>query len=139
MRNRGRIFGGRLLAGTLLGAGLVLFPVLPLIAMTGGAALAQAADGFVEGFEDLPLMPGLSSVAGSAVSFDSPYGRIVESVVRGRLQKAAVVSFYDRTLPQLGWVRSAGGDFRREGEILTLDIHDRGPVVEVRFQVSPTG
>lgn len=137
MRNRGGSLGGKFLASVLLGASLFVLsaPVSGLLTIRP----AWAADAFVEGFEDLPLMPGLKQVAGSAVAFDSPYGRIVESVARGNVAPGGVLSFYDRTLPQLGWTRTAPGEFRREGEALSLDVSGQGAAVEVRFQVSPRG
>ncbi|MFA7431602.1 MAG: hypothetical protein WCZ23_15695 [Rhodospirillaceae bacterium] len=115
------------LAGVL--ACLAAFPVI------GGGASGQ----FVAGFDDLPLMPALVQDAEGATVFESPYGRIAESTATGQTTRAAVLSFYGATLPQLGWVRTADTTFRREGEELTLDIIDSGDGVSVRFQVSPDG
>lgn len=98
---------------------------------------ARADDQFVDGFEDLPLMPGLSQEPGRVVQFDSPYGRIVESWAMGDLKRDAVAKFYDATLPQLGWVADGPGRFRRQGEILLLDIHRKGAGVEVHYRDSP--
>lgn len=105
----------------------------------GPGAHAYADPAFVEGFEDLPLMPALTQEPGSVTVFDSPYGRIVESYASGRADRAAVLAFYAATLPQLGWVRADEASFRREGEVLTLDVTQDGTAVTVRFQVSPTG
>ena len=51
----------------------ILFSLLAVL-----SAPANAQD-FVPGFEDLPLMRGLSPIAGSGHVFDSPAGRLVES------------------------------------------------------------
>ncbi|MGH6969295.1 MAG: hypothetical protein ACREEL_04000 [Stellaceae bacterium] len=103
------------------------------------APLAAHADGFVPGTEDLPLMPGLVSVDGSAVVFDKPEGRIVESAAHGKLSRYAVTRFYVQTLPQLGWRHAAGtaATWTRAGERLHLDF--RGPPgdLTVGFTIAP--
>lgn len=103
---------------------------------------AQAAETrFVDGFEDLPLMPGLTQEPDAMTAFDSPYGRIIESYASGRGKANDVWTFYEDTLPQLGWERvSRSGRaeiFRREGEDLTVEVTQKGPAVTVRFQSSP--
>ena len=101
------------------------------------APLPALADSFVTGTEDLPLMPGLTPVPGSALAFDKPQGRIVEAQASGRVTRAAVHQFYAASLPQLGW-RPAGADaWRREGETLRLDFHGRDGDLTVGFTLSP--
>ncbi len=95
------------------------------------------ADSFVAGTEDVPLMPGLQPVAGSALTFDKPQGRIVEAQARGALARGAVQRFYAATLPQLGW-KAAGADaWRRDGETLRLDFHGSDGALTVGFTLSP--
>jgi hypothetical protein len=95
------------------------------------------ADSFVAGTEDVPLMPGLQPVAGSALTFDKPQGRIVEAQASGKVTRAAVQRFYGASLPQLGW-RPAGADaWRREGETLRLDFHGADGALTVGFTLSP--
>ncbi len=112
-----------------------LFLAFVLIA----APLAAHADGFVPGTEDLPLMPGLVSVAGSAVVFDKPEGRIVESAARGKVSRYTVARFYNRTLPQLGWRPATGAPvtWTRAGERLHLDFHGPDGNLTVGFTISP--
>lgn len=109
--------------------------VLALIA----APLAARADGFVPGTEDLPLMPGLVAVAGSAVVFDKPEGRIVESTAHGKVRRYAVTRFYGQTLPQLGWHHVAGtaAAWTRAGERLNLDFHGHDGDLTVGFTIAP--
>src|SRR5690348_4153867 len=83
---------------------------------------AAAADRFVAGIDDLPLMAGLAPVAGQNVVFDAPGGRVVEAWAQGSVSREAVLSFYGSTLPQLGWTTSAPGLFRRDGETLRLEF-----------------
>jgi len=105
---------------------------------------ALAADGFVAGINDLPLMPGLRALPADGTVFDAPAGRVVEAWAEGTLARDAVLSFYASTLPQLGW-RAAGPDlFRREGEILRLEFPAAGPrgnrasgTLLIRFYLSP--
>lgn len=97
---------------------------------------AVAAD-FVAGSEDIPLMPGLVAVADAGMRFDSPAGRIVESVYEGGGDREAVSAFYAATLPELGWVADAPDQFRREGELLEIDYFGAGEALTVRFTLAP--
>ncbi len=116
----------------------VLLAPAPLLA-GGGDGPAQGG-GFVSGFEDLPLMPGLENVAGSDIVFDTPAGRIIEAEARGRVAREGVLDFYARTLPQLGWEHFLEGEYRREGEALKLEIGGEtssGGPLSVRFFLAP--
>lgn len=103
---------------------------------------SMAADAvFMSGFEDLPLMDGLKQPEDTAVSFDTPSGRIIEAYAQSdKISKQKIVEFYDNTLPQLGWLRLSEkkGDvsfsYAREGEVLTISIEDGTPVA-VRFEL----
>jgi hypothetical protein len=106
---------------------------------------AVAADAFVAGINDLPLMPGLKALPAEGTVFDAPSGRVVEAWAEGAVAREAVLSFYMRTLPQLGW-RTAGPDlFRREGEALRLEFPAASPrgtraasgTLLIRFYLSP--
>jgi len=105
------------------------------------AAPGRAASAFVGGFDDLPLMPGLSELAGEAMTFDSPSGRIVENTVTGDMTHRAVLDFYGSTLPQLGWSQTAPRKFVREDEILKLEFltpkNVSGSGLTVHFRLSP--
>ncbi|HZB93065.1 MAG TPA: hypothetical protein VE397_16580 [Stellaceae bacterium] len=101
------------------------------------APLPALADSFVAGTEDVPLMPGLLPVAGSALDFDKPQGRIVEAQARGKVTRAAVAAFYAQTLPQLGWSPLGRDAWQREGETLRLDFHGADGALTVGFTLSP--
>ena len=101
------------------------------------APIAALAGDFVAGTEDLPLMPGLVSVPGSSLVFDKPQGRIVEAQAAGKVTRDAVHEFYVSTLPQLGWKQAGADAWRREGEVLRLDFHDRDGELTVGFTLSP--
>jgi hypothetical protein len=106
---------------------------------------AQAADHFVPGIDDLPLMPGLVAVTNESTVFDAPGGRIVDAWAEGSVSRDAVRSFYSTTLPQLGWRAGEPDLFRREGETLKLEFPATRPSgraatggrLLVRFYLAP--
>ena len=104
-------------------------------------AQAVPVDGaFVEGIDDLPLMPGLVGIADQSLVFDKPDGRIVQAVATGRVRASAVRSFYADTAPQLGWKSAGEGRFTRDGESLRIELIDAGApggALTVRFLVNP--
>ncbi|MEI6557764.1 MAG: hypothetical protein WCO00_05100 [Rhodospirillaceae bacterium] len=114
---------------------------LPLPLLQAGRALA--AEGFVEGFDELPLMPGLFSVREESLTFDKPAGRIVQAEARGAVSVEAVRKFYHETVPQLGWRKGAGDRFVRDGEALLLEFVSAPadaagrPQITVRFLLTP--
>jgi len=101
------------------------------------AAMALAADRFVSGIDDLPLMPGLEEVDGSVLVFSKPEGRIIEVTARGAVTRETVRAFYDRTLPELGWRRQEAGGWQRENEILRFDMRDDQKGLVVQFSLTP--
>ena len=100
-------------------------------------ASAGAGEGFVEGFEDLPLAPGLANVPEAGTGFDKPTGRIVVAYAQGKVSRSTVEGFYKSTLPQLGWTPQPGGSYLREGERLTIEILDGEGALTVRYTLAP--
>jgi hypothetical protein len=116
----------RFLAGMTFAALLVL------------AAPAARAQGFVTGIDDVPLMPGLTTLKDAGMAFDDEVGRVVESYAYGVVSEAEVLAFYGETLPQLGWHAAPGrGVFDREGEVLRIEFLVGGPPLTIRFFLSP--
>jgi len=108
-----------------------------LLALAAGTAGAADGAGFVKGIDDLPLMAGLVEEPGSALVFDSPSGRIVETEAAGAVSRAEVLAFYAATLPELGWRRQGETAFARERETLRLEIAETAGGVVVRFVLAP--
>ncbi|HXV25848.1 MAG TPA: hypothetical protein VED46_16530 [Alphaproteobacteria bacterium] len=117
---------------TMLIRGTCLLLALLLI-----AAPLRAGEAFVEGFEDLPLAPGLANLSDAGTGFDKPTGRIVVAYARGETSKSSVEKFYSTTLPQLGWTAERSGAYLREGERLTIEILGADGSVTVRYTLAP--
>ncbi len=101
-------------------------------------AIANAADAFFTDLEELPIMSGLAENQAAAVTFETASGRIIEVEASGAMKAEAVLTFYDETLPQLGWMRVGDGVFERDQERLTLMISDtESGRVLVAFSLSP--
>lgn len=109
---------------------------LAMVASVLWATASIAADPFVDGLEDVPLMAGLAALPDRNVTFDKPSGRIVESYAHGAVRRADVIRFYDATLPQLGWSGKARV-YRRESEELRLGFEGKDGALVVRFSLSP--
>lgn len=98
---------------------------------------------FFEMLEDIPLMPGLLEVPESALVFDKPGGRIIESkAVSETMAAESVRAFYETTLPQLGWQPienslSPALLFVRQDEKLSLQIKREDGVTITDIMVSP--
>lgn len=109
-----------------------------LLALLVLGAVPAAAQQFVPGTEDLPLMKELAPVKGTDLVFDKPEGRIVEATARGKVKRKAVESFYDATLPQLGWKAAVSADtWTRETETLHLDFSGHDGDLWVTFTLLP--
>jgi hypothetical protein len=116
----------------------------PFLGLPADAAEERVGAGqaFVAGFEDLPLMPGLTQILDAGVVFDTPSGRIIEAYAEGPVGREEVAAFYARTLPQLGWQAVRGTQYLREGERLRVEISggeesQAGVPVTVRFYLLP--
>ena len=72
------------------------------------AAAAQSG-GYFRQIDDLPLMQGLSEVAGAGLAFDKPEGRIVEAYAEGAVSVSAVEAFYAKSLPET-WLDQIAAD-----------------------------
>ncbi len=92
---------------------------------------------FLAGFEDVPVMPGITVDDDAAMAFDTPAGRIVEAYAAGPVTQDAVRQFYQTTLPQLGWVRTGELTFQRDGETLTVEVLDAATALTIRFRLAP--
>jgi hypothetical protein len=95
--------------------------------------------GFVTTIDDLPLMPGLETVADKDVLFETPTGRIAETTATGAMAASDVYKFYGRSLPQLGWQKVDQSTWHRAGEQLHIEASAEGDVITVKFSEKPVG
>jgi hypothetical protein len=118
-----------------------LFFAAPGHAAPGVVQASFVPSVYVPGTEDVPLMPGLAADDAASLIFDKPQGRIVEAAASGPVTRHAVVAFYEESLPQLGWRRTAGAaatkSFERDGERLSLDFDGRDGNLQVAFTLAP--
>ena len=111
---------------------LLTFLVIPL------QAFGQKYLSFVA---DLPLPPGFVEEVDASLSFNKLEGRIVEAKARGNSSKNAVVSFYNTTLPRLGWKKyntsGALNSWLRAGEVLEIVSKEKNNILIVKFSITP--
>jgi hypothetical protein len=100
-------------------------------------ALALGASSWIEGVEDLPLMPQLTRSATPPVVFDKPEGRIVQASAEGLVPAGDVRRFYESALPQLGWKAAGPLVWVRGKEKLTIELTATHNHTNVRFTVAP--
>ncbi len=101
------------------------------------AQTVSAAEGaFLNELEDLPLPSGLTEAPGGML-FDSPTGRIVEATAQGEMEADQVLAFYAQTLPELGWQKVGASSYRRDNELLKIEVDAKRRPVLVHFSVVP--
>lgn len=100
---------------------------LPSLTLPAGGALATD---YLSGISDLPLPDGLVEAKDKSTVFDSAVGRIVTAYATGQLTADKVHDFYESTLPQLGWNETDEGNWRRQNQVLKIDVlgPEAGPV-----------
>jgi hypothetical protein len=107
-----------------------MFAMLPRLSAALLLCLAMApaawAIDYVDGFEAVPVMPGLSQSPEGSIVFDKPEGRILQAALSGHVDAAHAFEYYGRTLHSLGWqMRSSASPnlviFERETEQLSLE------------------
>lgn len=101
--------------------------------LTAALSSQALASEFSSVIEDLPLMPGMTELADTAVVFDKPGGRIVETTATTAATPQDIRQFYAAALPPLGWQANAGGTYVRNGELLTMTPTEKG----VQFKITP--
>jgi hypothetical protein len=110
-----------------------------LAALLAASALGVAASAaaWIEGVEDLPLMPALTRSPTPPVVFDKPAGRIIQASAEGLVPASDVRRFYESALPQLGWKAAAPLVWVRGNEKLTIELTAAQQRTVVRFTVAP--
>lgn len=123
--------------------GTVILACAVLAGVTGGPALATGgaavpANRFFESLYDVPVMPGMAEFPDQALLFDKPDGRIA-SVAAGSkgADPVKVRAFYDETLAQMGWRKTAQNQYVRGKDRLDMMVERKAGLTIVRFTLSP--
>ena len=120
----------------------ILFAFLTIATIGWPLTVKSQVQTFLSVIDDLPLMSGLREDSDGALSFDTANGRIAEISAAGMVEVGAVIDFYARTLPQLGWKLETSDRYLREEEILNIDVSKSNKdsmQVIVHFRLSPVG
>ncbi|MBE6445463.1 MAG: hypothetical protein E7019_05400 [Alphaproteobacteria bacterium] len=88
---------------------------------------------FIDGLEDVPIMEGLVQIQNDNISFGNEESRLVQAVLSGKnFSFAEVEKFYQKTLPQMGWIYQGKREntiiFEREGEIMEIKNENASPL-----------
>ena len=118
---------------------LLLVSRFALVASSIGvlSTISHSNERFVSGFEDLPLMRGMTEATESNVAFDTVHGRVLVSFAQSSEGEEKILAFYKEALSQLGWKVNRGGEFLRGEEILTIDFFPGGDYLAIRFSLEP--
>ena len=117
---------------------LAVFRLALLISSLGLiSGVSHSGERFISGFNDVPLMLGMTEAIESNVVFDTVQGRILVSFARSRESKDKIIAFYEESLIQLGWKMKEDGRFVRGVEILNVDFFPDGEYLVVRFSLEP--
>ena len=82
-----------------------------------------------------PDSAGVSQLPHESESHPNEWGN--SHGAEGRVPAPRVRRFYRRTLPQLGWERTARDTYAREGEVLELDYFAGDGPLTVRYTLRP--
>lgn len=63
------------------------------------------SDSFIEGMDDIPLMPGMKQLQSDTISFGNADSHFLEAVLEEENvgSNPSYAQYYKETLPQLGW------------------------------------
>lgn len=117
----------------------LLVPFFALCLFFGLRGAGAQGEAFFDALYDVPVMPGMEEVPGASVVFDAPSGRIAQVHARLLPGKTAqdMMRFYDLTLSQMGWRKTAPLTYEREEERLTLSTDPEEGANAVVFRLEP--
>lgn len=94
---------------------------------------------FAKVIDDLPLMPGLKVQEDKDVLFIVGPKRIAQTTATGMVDVDDVYTYYEKSLPQLGWRKLSARLYERGSERLRLNVSGANAqgLTIVRFAVEP--
>ena len=102
------------------------------------STISHGNERFISGFEDLPLMRGMTETTENNVAFDTVHGRVLVSFAKSSESQEKILAFYKESLSQLGWKINRDGEFVRGEEILKIDFLPDGDYLAIRFSLEPS-
>ncbi len=94
--------------------------------------------GFVPNLPDVPMPKNFVIDANTSTFFDSAEGRIAEINAEGFGEVSEIQSFYAGTMPQFGWTQLSPTTFKKQGELLVVDVSKAKTVTSVKYQLRPS-
>ncbi len=93
------------------------------------------AQGFLPKTEDIPLMEGLNQIE-EVASFDNPGERLVIISAESTVSEQEILSFYQKTLKNLGWKQITSHTFKRDADRFQIDMKAQKNKVQIQFILS---
>ncbi|MDC0348898.1 hypothetical protein OAN21_00620 [Alphaproteobacteria bacterium] len=97
-------------------------------------ALNSYGISYVPGTEDIPLMEGMT-IESEPILFDKNQGEVLITKSSTHLLPKDVKNFYKKTLKNLGWTVISENKFKREMQILDMEIKERNGKTTVNFEL----
>lgn len=103
----------------------------------------EVSHDFVQGSEDVPLLVGMEKIFEESLGFDSASGSIMSSSYESEINAEKIKSFYQKTLPQMGWkIKKTDSKklvFKRENENLEIELYsENNKKCVIKFFISST-
>ena len=99
---------------------------------------AKAQNNFVPGITDLPVPANFHLEEDSSSVYNNGFDRLVTASFIGKAQEDAIIDFYYKTLPALGWAKQARLLFTRDDEILMIRISRKNKEeLVISFKLTP--
>ncbi|MBP3545583.1 MAG: hypothetical protein J6K16_00440 [Alphaproteobacteria bacterium] len=97
------------------------------------ATSTHAAE-FIDGLDDIPLMPQTTQLHSNNITFGNDESRFSEAYISSEKNKFKnIADFYKKTLPQLGWKFVSNKEnalhFERDMEVLDIVLEKSKPLL----------
>ena len=112
---------------------MIMKKIIYIVAVLTMLAFGAGASTFIEGLEDVPLPEGITQVHDIGVNFGNEEARFIEIYLESDiLTFKDIKSFYQNTMPQLGWAQASSSQyalsFNRENETIEIALEETAPL-----------
>jgi hypothetical protein len=101
------------------------------------AVTTPSTGGFVPNLPDVPLPRNFIVDGETSTFFDSPEGRIAEINAQGFATQSEVEDFYTDNMKQFGWQKINNAAYRKENELLLINIEKTKSLTNIKYQLRP--